>query len=104
MNTNRNSKGYRVEAHGAGVLSVNDGRCPGAPSWTVAHGLTRESAWTQARAYMASNASTTGANYHTVKVFGPTARGNMSDTLVWRAFAQADGTWIDAATALTVAA
>jgi hypothetical protein len=80
---------YRVEGHGKSLL-VMFGGCIGS------HGrreplLTRAGAWSTVRA-MASE-----GHCHTIKVFN-------AGRLVFRAFQQADGCYIDAETCETIAA
>jgi len=80
---------FRVEAHGAHTLAMF-GAVLGAFGREPL--LTRDGAWSTVRHLLASD-----RDIHTVKVF----RGG---SLVWRAFRQVDGSWVDANTALPVAA
>ena len=69
------TNGFTVEGQGAGVL-------------TRTKANTREIAWTEARLCMVDT-------FHTVKVL-------LGGVVVFRAFRQTDGSWIDAKTAKTV--
>ncbi len=69
------TKSYTVEGHGAGTL-------------TRTKAMTRELAWAEAKLCMVDT-------FHTVKVLS-------AGVVVFRAFKQADGSWIDAKTCKTV--
>lgn len=61
MNTTTERK-YTVEGHGTGMLMVDDGRHPAAPSWVKVPYLSRRAAWEAAKRMMART------DLHTVKV------------------------------------
>lgn len=82
---NKTARQFRVEGHGQSVLSMVGGVANHVNPYVQDPLLTREGAWSTAKALMARG------TYHTVKVY----RGG---TVVWRAFRQVDGTYVDAET------
>ncbi len=81
---------YRIEAHGASILRMVGGVSSDANHFVREPLMTREGAWSSARASMVND-------FHTVKVF-------RNGALVFRAFKQVGGEWIDAKTCKVVKA
>ncbi len=88
--TTKTPREFRVEGHGASILYMFGQVSSSVNPFVRESLLTREGAWSTVKNLM-------GKDLHTIKVF-------KNGALVWRAFRQVDGSWVDAATALEVAA
>ena len=80
---------YRVEGHGQSVLVVRGGEGSPISSYRNMPLITREDAWEAVKTFAARG------DLRTIKV-------HKSGELVFRAFHNVDGSWIDANTALAV--